>query len=354
MGIFIVVTIIIIIITCASARDKDDDSYRAARSSRTGLSGSANLQRPAIVACPWVRCSKEPPQRVRGCAAAAAMTLPVAFHPGMVGESLRIEVQHCYKLRSRVPPPPNAFMQCTQEKKRSVAATNVNEGNGRLSSRLAKLWRPLRAADKKYSDYAHIPREASRRMEQERIAKQVTSKLKNGSSWDKEQQPRTSTVAAHSRGSPEFQQRPHPPPLPPTPKSKHRGTISIAPVDASGAGQKTVARMPTATVPATTKDLEGQVVPIKVAALRAFAELFKRQPQHFHNYAELILIKIFGTFMQPVREVTCAAELCSVEAAAGLPPKQTMRLLHSLIGESDDHRCNQGHVPARGSASKKG
>ncbi|XP_037567957.1 transcription factor SOX-7-like [Dermacentor silvarum] len=288
----------------------------------------------------------------------------------MVGESLRSEVQHCYKLRSRVPPPPNAFMQFTQEKKRSVAATNVNEGNGRLCSRLAKLWRPLRAADKepfqrkvaeaatvrrrKYSDYAHIPREASRPMEQERFAKQVTSKLKNGSSWDKEQQPRTSTVEAHGRGSPEFQQQLHTPPLPPTPKSKHRGTISIAPVGASGAGQKTVARMPTATVPATTKDLEGQVVPIKVAALRAFAELFKRQPQHFHNYAELTLIKIFGTFMQPVREVTCAAELCSVEAAAGLPPKQTMRLLHSLIGESDDHRCNQGHVPARGSASKKG
>ncbi|KAH7980109.1 hypothetical protein HPB49_013079 [Dermacentor silvarum] len=221
------------------------------------------------------------------------MTVPVASHYGMVGASLRSEVQRCYKLRSRVPPPPNAFMQFTQEKRRSVAATHANEDNGRLSSRLAKLWLPLRAADKepfqrkvaeavtshrsKYSDYAHNPREASRCMEQERIAKQVTSKLKNGSSWDKEQQPRTSTVAAHGRGSPEFQQQLHPPPLPPTPRSKHRGTINASPDGASGAGQKTVACMPTAPVPATTKDLEGHVVPVKAAALRPLAELLKSQ-----------------------------------------------------------------------------
>ncbi|KAH7980897.1 hypothetical protein HPB49_020002 [Dermacentor silvarum] len=109
----------------------------------------SHLQRLAIVACPWVRCSKERPQRVRGCAATAAMTVRVASNPGMVGASLRSEVQHCYKLRSRVPPPPNAFMQFTQEKRRSVAATNANEDNWRVSSRLAKLWRPRRAADKK-------------------------------------------------------------------------------------------------------------------------------------------------------------------------------------------------------------
>ncbi|XP_075548307.1 CLIP-associating protein isoform X2 [Dermacentor variabilis] len=84
------------------------------------------------------------------------------------------------------------------------------------------------------------------------------------------------------------------------------------------------------------ENLEEQVVPVKVAALRALAELLKRQPQHFHNYAELTLIKIFGTFKQPEREVSRAAELCSMEAAAALPPEQTMRLLHSLIGESDD------------------
>ncbi|KAH7977784.1 hypothetical protein HPB49_003580 [Dermacentor silvarum] len=189
-------------------------------------------------------------------------------------------------------------------------------------------------------------------MEQERIAKQVTSKLKNASSWDMEQQPRTCTVAAKGRGSPKFQQQLHPPPLPPTPRSKHRGTISAAPEGASSAGQKTVACMQTATVPATSKDLEGHVVPVKVAALRALAELLKRQPQHFHNYAELTLIKIFGAFKQP--EESHAAELCSMEAAAALPPEQIMRLLHSLIGESDDHRCNQGHVRARGNASKEG
>ncbi|KAH7951660.1 hypothetical protein HPB52_011145 [Rhipicephalus sanguineus] len=34
--------------------------------------------------------------------------------------------------------------------------------------------------------------------------------------------------------------------------------------------------------------------------------------------------------------VSRAAELCSMEAAAALPPEQTMRLLHSLIGESDE------------------
>ncbi|XP_075748296.1 CLIP-associating protein 1-B isoform X5 [Rhipicephalus microplus] len=84
------------------------------------------------------------------------------------------------------------------------------------------------------------------------------------------------------------------------------------------------------------ENLEEQVVPVKVAALRALAELLKRQPQHFHNYAELTLIKIFGTFKQSEREVIRAAELCSMEAAAALPPEQTMRLLHSLIGESDE------------------
>ncbi|KAH7979650.1 hypothetical protein HPB49_010310 [Dermacentor silvarum] len=215
------------------------------------------------------------------------MTVPVASHPAMVGASLRSEVQHCYKLRSRVPPPPNAFMQFTQEKRRSVAAMNANEDNGRLSSQLAKLWRPLRADDKeplqgkvaeavavhrrKYPDYPHHPREAHRCKEQERIAKQVTSKLKNASSWDKEHQPTTSTIPAQGRSSPKFQQQLHPPPLPPTPSCKHRGTIRAAPVRASDAGQKTVASMTTDNVPATTKDLEGQVVPVNVAALRALA-----------------------------------------------------------------------------------
>ncbi|KAH7979652.1 hypothetical protein HPB49_010312 [Dermacentor silvarum] len=447
-----------------------------------------------------------------------------ASHPGVAGASLSSEVQQCCKRRSHVPPPPSALMPFAQEKRRSVATMNANENNRRVSCRLAKLRRPLHAADKeplqrkvaeavavhrrKYPDYAHHPREARRRKEQERIAKQVTSKLKNASSWDKEQQPRTCTVTAQGRSSPKFQQQQHPPPLPPTPsskhrgtiraapvrasdagvlsdrsttacsdlalkvtslqgrrderqpecpsgvgrltklwrplraadkepfqrkvaeavaghqrkypnyahhprearrrkeqeriakqvtrklkngsswdkeqqpttcmvaaharagpvfqqqlhppplpptrRSKHRGTISAAPVGASGTGQKTVASLTTATVLATTKDLEGQVVPVKVAALRALAELLKRQPQHFHSYAELTLIKIFGTFKQPEREVSCAADLCSMEASAALPPEQTMRLLHSLIGEPDDHLCNEGDVPARGSASKKG
>lgn len=84
------------------------------------------------------------------------------------------------------------------------------------------------------------------------------------------------------------------------------------------------------------ENLEDQVVAVKVAALRALAELLKRQPQHFYNYAELTLIKIFGTFKQPEREVCRAAEQCSMEAAAALPPEQSMRLLQSLIGESDE------------------
>lgn len=84
------------------------------------------------------------------------------------------------------------------------------------------------------------------------------------------------------------------------------------------------------------ENLEDHVAPVKVAALRALAELLKRQPQHFHSYAELTLIKIFGAFKHPEREVCRAAEACSMEAAAALPPEQSVRLLHSLIGESDE------------------
>nr|XP_037278202.1 CLIP-associating protein 2-like [Rhipicephalus microplus] len=40
--------------------------------------------------------------------------------------------------------------------------------------------------------------------------------------------------------------------------------------------------------------------------------------------------------MASLTKVSRAAELCSMEAAAALPPEQTMRLLHSLIGESDE------------------
>ncbi|XP_049518208.1 sex-determining region Y protein [Dermacentor silvarum] len=167
-----------------------------------------------------------------------------ASHPGVAGASLSSEVQQCCKRRSHVPPPPSALMPFAHEKRRWVAAMKANENNQRVSSRLAMLWRLLRAADKqpllrkvaeavavhrwKYPDYAHHPREARRRKEQERIAKQVTSKLKNASSWDKEQQPTTCTVAAQGRSSPNIQQQLHLPPLSPTPSSKHRGTISAA------------------------------------------------------------------------------------------------------------------------------
>ncbi|KAH7979472.1 hypothetical protein HPB49_009532 [Dermacentor silvarum] len=279
------------------------------------------------------------------------MAVPdVATHPSVAGASLSSEEQYCYQRRTRVHPPSNAFTQFAQEKRRSVAAKNVNEHNRRVSSRLAKLWRPLRGADKeplqpkiveavavhrrKYPDYAHNPREAHQRKEQERIAKQVISKLNIDSSWDMEQQPLTSTVEAQRRGGPKFQQEL--PSLSPTPRSKHRAIISAARVGASGADQGTVVCMPTTAVPATTKDLEEEVVPVKVVALRALAELLKRQPPHFRNYAELTLIKIFGTLKQPEKEVNCAAELCSMEAVPALHPEQTMRLLHSLIGESDD------------------
>ncbi|XP_037564664.1 uncharacterized protein LOC119444319 [Dermacentor silvarum] len=272
------------------------------------------------------------------------MAVPdVARHPGMAGASLSSEVQYCYQRRTRVHPPSNAITQFAQEKRRSVAAMNVNEHNRRVSSHLAKLWRPLRGADKeplqpkiaeavavhrkKYPDYAHNPREAHQRKEQERIAKQVTSKLNIDSSWDKEQQPLTSTVAAQCRGGPKFQQQL--PPLSRTSRSKRRATISSRHADHQ---QPTCVCMPTTAVPATTKDLEEQVVPVKVVAFRALTELLKRQPQHFHNYAELTLIKIFGTMKEPEREVKRAAELCSIESVPALHPEQTIR----LIGESDD------------------
>ncbi|XP_037564386.1 sex-determining region Y protein-like [Dermacentor silvarum] len=242
-----------------------------------------------------------------------------ASHPGVAGASLNSELQHCYQRRSHVPPPPSALMPFSQEISRSVAAVNANEINRRVSSRLAKLWRPLPAADKeplqrkvaeavavhqrKYLDYAHHPREAHRRKEQrERIVKQVTRKLKNDSSWDKEEQPTTCTVAARGRYGLKFQQQLHPPPLPPTPRSTHSAVSGAARVSASGSGQGTVACMPTATLPATTKDPEEQMVPVKVTALRALAEFSKRQSKHFHNYAELTLINIFRTLKQPERQ----------------------------------------------------
>ncbi|XP_037567931.1 transcription factor Sox-10 [Dermacentor silvarum] len=205
-----------------------------------------------------------------------------ASHPGVAGASLSTQVQHCYQRRSHVPPPPSASMPFAQEKRRWVAAMKANENNRRVSSRLAKVWRPLRAADKeplqrkvaeavavhrwKYPDYTNHPREAHRRKEQERVAKLVTSKLKNDSSCDKEQQPTTCMVAAHGRGGPKFQQQLHPPPLRPTPRSTHSATMSAARVSASGAGQGTEACMPTPTVPTTTKDPEEQVVPVNLAA----------------------------------------------------------------------------------------
>ncbi|XP_070386407.1 CLIP-associating protein 2-like [Dermacentor albipictus] len=84
------------------------------------------------------------------------------------------------------------------------------------------------------------------------------------------------------------------------------------------------------------ESLEEQEVPVKMAALSALAELLKRQPLHFHNYSEITLLKTFGTFKQPDREVSRAAELCALEAAAVLPPEETVRHLHAVIGESDE------------------
>ncbi|XP_070385232.1 CLIP-associating protein 2-like [Dermacentor albipictus] len=83
------------------------------------------------------------------------------------------------------------------------------------------------------------------------------------------------------------------------------------------------------------KELEDQEVPVKVAALRALAELLKRQPQRFHSYSELTLLKIFTALKQPEREVSRAAELCALEAAAALPAEETVRHLHAVTGESD-------------------
>ncbi|KAH7977535.1 hypothetical protein HPB49_002187 [Dermacentor silvarum] len=181
-----------------------------------------------------------------------------ASHPSVAGASLSSEVQHCYQRRSHVPPPPSASMPFAQEKRRWVVAMKANENNRRVSSRLAKVWRPLRAADKVPLQRKVAEAVVVQTMEIPGLHEPPT-KLKNDSSWDKEQQPTTCTVAAQGQGGPKFQQQLHPPPLPPTPRSTHSATISAARVSASGAGQGMEACMPTATVPATTKDPEEQV-----------------------------------------------------------------------------------------------
>ncbi|XP_037506344.1 transcription factor SOX-18-like [Rhipicephalus sanguineus] len=66
----------------------------------------------------------------------------------MAGPSTSRDVQHSHHLRSRIPPPTNAFMQFAQDKRRSVAAEKLNEENQRVSSRLGKLWRSFCAIDK--------------------------------------------------------------------------------------------------------------------------------------------------------------------------------------------------------------
>ncbi|XP_037576962.1 sex-determining region Y protein [Dermacentor silvarum] len=172
------------------------------------------------------------------------------------------EVQHSYQLRSRIPRPRSAFMLFAEEKRRSVADENPNENNQRVSSRLGELWRSLSTAVKEpyqrkaaeaaivhrrnHPDYVYNPREAHRRKGQERRAKAVVSKPKNGSSGDQEQQPSISTAVAQDRGFPEFQ---HPPP-PPSQRNERRGT-SAARGSASGAAQRMPLPRPTATVTAT-------------------------------------------------------------------------------------------------------
>ncbi|XP_049518366.1 sex-determining region Y protein [Dermacentor silvarum] len=163
----------------------------------------------------------------------------------MAGSSMSIEVQHRYQLRSRIPRPPSTFMLLAQEKRRSVAAENPNENNQRVSSHLGKLWRSLSAVVKEpyqrkaaeaavvhrrnYPDYVYNPREAHQHKGQERRAKAVVSKPKNGCSGDQEQQPSISTAVAQDRGFHEF----HHPPRP-TQMNERRGT-SAARGGASGA-----------------------------------------------------------------------------------------------------------------------
>ncbi|XP_064471779.1 CLIP-associating protein 1-like isoform X2 [Ornithodoros turicata] len=83
------------------------------------------------------------------------------------------------------------------------------------------------------------------------------------------------------------------------------------------------------------ENIDDQVVPVKLLSLKALGELLRRQPQHFGNYAELTLLKILGAVQHPERDVNRAAEACSLDAAAALPPDQSVRLLRSLISESD-------------------
>ncbi|KAH7979865.1 hypothetical protein HPB49_011663 [Dermacentor silvarum] len=153
------------------------------------------------------------------------------------------EVQHSYQLRSRIPRPRSAFMLCLRKLWRSLSAA-VKEPYQRKAAEAAIVHR------RNHPEYVYNPREAHRRKGQERRAKAVVSKPKNGSSGDQEQQPSIDTAMAQDRGFPEFQ---HPPP-PPSQKNERRGT-SAARGSGSGAAQRMPLPRPTATVTATASAL---------------------------------------------------------------------------------------------------
>ncbi|XP_070390702.1 uncharacterized protein [Dermacentor albipictus] len=148
--------------------------------------------------------------------------------------------------------------------RRSVAAENPNQNNQRVSSRLAKLWRPLNAADKelyqrkasaaaavprrKHPGYVLNPREAQRCKLPERSKKAIACKLKNDISRDQEQQPSISVAVAEYRGTPDFQQQQHSPA--PSKGDEHRETSAVRGSD-SGAGQGMSLPGPSATFAAT-------------------------------------------------------------------------------------------------------
>ncbi|KAL1432400.1 hypothetical protein MTO96_013159 [Rhipicephalus appendiculatus] len=85
----------------------------------------------------------------RNAAAAKVATVVtgISSNPGMACPSTNREVQRSQHLRSSLPLPTNAFMLFAQEKRRWVAAEQLNGNNERLSTTLEKLCRFFNAVE---------------------------------------------------------------------------------------------------------------------------------------------------------------------------------------------------------------
>ncbi|KAH7979864.1 hypothetical protein HPB49_011662 [Dermacentor silvarum] len=164
-------------------------------------------------------------------------------------ESAIVVVGLCFRGRppARACEAYRAFCHRQPQKRDGGPFTGLSSRHGGFidEHHLGELWRSLSAAVKEpyqrkaaeaaivhrrnHPDYVYNPREAHQHKGQERRAKAVVSKPKNGLSGDQEQQPSISTAVAQDRGFQEFQ---HPPP--PSQRNECRGT-SAACGGASGA-----------------------------------------------------------------------------------------------------------------------